>query len=187
MTLLEERIGKFEDALWAGVGAIHVASGTVAQSEWKLFPDSLVLANKSPGINDIGVGLFVAPDELDSFLAEQRLSRPDFNVHPLREKIECLPVTYLEPVASKNNAIELDIAHEENRYRAAPALATQATSISQDLTFQCRIKVIPGLFVLSPYYSLPCTPGSGINPEEFVGLVDAPFVVVKSTAGTLAA
>ena len=132
--------------------------------------------------------LSVAPHELDDFLAEQRLSRPGFNVHPAHEQTKYLPITYIEPLAPNLNAIGLDLAHEENRY-----LGAQRARDSGDAQITGPIVLVQdkghtsGFLFYAPYYRSSRAPGSETNSEEFVGLVYAPFVVRKLMAGTLAA
>ena len=58
--LVKERMLKYEDALWAGVAAIHSQKEAVNTKTWKAFATALSIEEKYPGINGIGVIDYVA-------------------------------------------------------------------------------------------------------------------------------
>jgi CHASE1-domain containing sensor protein len=91
--LVQERLQKYEDGLWAGVAAIRANGGNISYSEWRTFAASLRLQDKYPGINGIGVIHHVPPDRLAAYLEDQRRERPEYRIHPpiLKTNIGRLP------------------------------------------------------------------------------------------------
>jgi len=77
--------------------------GDIGYAEWRLFADSLHIDVKYPGINGIGVIHQVNPGDLDAYLAAQRRTRPNYQIHPARDRSEYLLITHIEP--SRANAI----------------------------------------------------------------------------------
>jgi len=62
--LIRERMQKYEDGLWGGVGAIQAQGGDINHDDWRTFAETLNLSHKYPGVNGIGVIHSVQQDEL---------------------------------------------------------------------------------------------------------------------------
>lgn len=185
-TLLLERMQKYEDALWAGVGAIQAQGGTIGHDSWRSFANTLSIDHKYPGINGIGVILEVPQADLASHLLAQRELRPHYRVHPEHSGHEHLPIVFIEPEASNRAAVGLDMAHEVNRYSATQkARDSGEARITGPIVLVQDAQKTPGFLLFVPYYR----DDSALTPEqredEFLGLVYAPFTVRRLMAGTL--
>lgn len=184
--LIAERMQKYEDGLWGGVSAIQSQGGSVSNSEWKVFADSLRIGVKYPGINGIGVVYYVTPDSLESYLSEQRKQRPDFSIHPKHTKNEFWPITYIEPVEVNAKAVGLDLAHETNRHTAAMnARDTGQAQITAPITLVQDAEKTPGFLFYAPLYKGGTYNSIEERRQNFTGMVYSPFVVNKLMEGTL--
>ena len=184
--LISERIQKYEDALWGGVGAIQARGGNITYREWQIFAQTLNIDLKYPGINGIGVIHSVTPEKLERYLEEQRALRPDYAIHPAHSESEYLPITYIEPVETNAKAVGLDMAHEANRFAAAKQARDSGTAqFTGPITLVQDSQKTPGFLFYAPYYQ----GGTYASVEErrrhFAGMVYAPFVVNKLLEGTL--
>ncbi len=184
--LVVERMQKYEDALWGGVGAARAMGDRVDWFQWKKFAHTLSIEKKYPGISGIGVIYRVAPDELDTFLENQRIQQPDFRVHPFQERKEYLPITFIEPVENNLRAVGLDMAHETNRYTAAKlARDTGVAQITGPIVLVQDAKQTPGFLFYAPMYKGGPQTSVGDRRSRFVGLIYAPFIVKELMEGTL--
>ena len=167
--LISERMQKYEDALWGGVGAIQAQGGDINHTDWLTFSETLSLVVKYPGINGIGVIHSVQPEQLPGYLEEQRRLRPDYAIHPAHGESEYLPITYIEPVATNQKAVGLDMAHEANRYNAAKkARDTGTAQITGPITLVQDAQKTPG-FVLRTLLRRRHIRGRGRAPGTFLG------------------
>ena len=184
--LISERMGKYEDALWGGVAAIHSQSHGIDYNEWQRFAKTLQIDIKYPGINGIGVIYNISPEEKESFLAEQRKGRPNFNIHPEHNEQELFPITYIEPVETNAAAVGLDIAHEINRYTAAKkARETGKAHITGPITLVQDAQKTPGFLFYAPFYDAISYKTKDERSKNFIGLVYAPFIFKNLMRGTL--
>ncbi len=184
---LKDRMGNYAFALISGTGTIQSHSQGLTWEEWRTFSKSLALPEKLPGINGIGVIFRVEPDNLADFIANQRQKRPDFRVHPPHDVDDYWPITYIEPEATNQAAIGLDMAHETNRYTAAQkAMRTGTTQITGPIVLVQDAEKTPGFLFYHPYYSTTGTPPEAQRERLFEGLVYAPFIMKKLMQGTLA-
>lgn len=180
VAMIVERMQKYEDALRSGVAALHSQSSGIDVNEWKRFSDSLKLEKKYPGINGIGVIYQVMPDELDAFLAKERIYRPDFHIHPPHEYQEYWPITYIEPVAPNAQAVGLDMAFEANRYEAVKkARDTDQPQITAPIILVQDEKKTPGFLFFVPFYALRDHETPQLRRETFEGVVYAPYIMEK--------
>lgn len=189
ISLVTERMAKYEEALLGGVGAIqtHHPNSEIGPSKWKRFSDSLNLSEKYPGINGIGVAFSVPKDQLFSHIASQKKFRPNYKVFPSHDENEHLPIAYIEPVDINKKAVGLDLAHEKNRYSAAiKAKKTGATQITGPIVLVQDNAKTPGFLFYAPYYRGGAKLTLSERKESFIGVVYAPFIVHKLMEGTLA-
>lgn len=186
--LLQERMDKYEEALWAGVAALHMYEKEVSRDNWKVFADTLSIEDRYPGINGVGVIHYVPPEKLDNYLTWQRESIKEYNIHPEHNVGEYWPITYIEPQSINEKAVGLDMAHETNRYTAAKrARDLKKSQITGPIILVQDSKRTPGFLFYAPWYSnnvdIPDTYGN--DDSGFLGLVYAPFIVEKLMDGVL--
>ncbi|RBO80028.1 CHASE domain-containing protein [Marinomonas aquiplantarum] len=187
VSLVQERMEKYEEALWAGVAALHTMPHHMTRSDWRIFANSLNVESRFPGINGIGVIHYLEPDKLDSYLAWQRETTPDYALHPAHTQNEYWPITYIEPQMSNQAAVGLDMAHEINRYSAAKkARDTGKASITGPITLVQDAKKTPGFLFYAPWYGdRQSNHLYGDQEGDFLGLVYSPFIMKKLMGGVL--
>jgi PAS domain S-box-containing protein len=186
VNLVKERMSHYEDALHAGVAAIHAQSHGIDVQEWQRFATSFNIEQKYKGINGIGVIYYVRPSELASFLEQERKLRPDFAIHPQHNNDEYWPITYIEPVAGNRQAVGLDMAFESNRYTAATkARDTGTTQITAPIILVQDAKKTPGFLQYVPIYKDNKRDTLQDRQQNFIGHVYAPFIMHKLIEGTL--
>jgi hypothetical protein len=186
LALVQERMSKYEDALRSGVAAIESQEQGMDANRWRRFSRALRLDEAYPGINGIGVIYYLPEDQLAPYLATQRISRPDYHIHPSHRNPEYWPITYIEPIAVNREALGLDIAFESNRLSAAKkARDSGQTQITAPIFLVQDEQSTPGFLQFFPFYE-----GAELNTDEqrrahFVGHVYAPFIMHKLMEGTL--
>ena len=187
LELVIERMRKYEDALWAGVAAIHSQSRGIDSQEWQRFSNTLRLEERYPGINGIGVIYKLLPEEVKEFLRQERTLQSDFKIHPTHKQTELWPITYIEPLADNRTALGLDMAHENNRYTAAKkSRDTGKAQITAPITLVQDAAQTPGFLFYAPFYkrSMPISTADE-RRAAFVGLTYAPFIMHKLLGGVL--
>ncbi len=185
--LIQERMQKYEDALWAGVALYETLEGDVSHEQWAQYAHSISIEEKYPGINGIGVIKAVEPARLQAFSESQQLSRPGFQIYPRHERPIAYPITYIEPVEANRQAVGLDIAHETNRYTAAEKARSSGTAqITGPIVLVQDSNKTPGFLFYAPYYRNYGHNRSKQGAAELQALVYAPFVVKNLMAGVLA-
>ncbi len=186
LTKITERMTRYEDALRTGIMVIHTQEGKIDVEGWKRYSDALKLMPMYSGINSIGVIFHVPVEELDSFLENERKLRPDFNIHPAHGNGEYWPITYLEPIIDNKLALGLDMAFEENRFRAAKqARDTSMTQITGPIFLVQDEEKTPGFLQFVPFYNSQNIATVEQRRKHFVGHVYAPFIVKELIESTL--
>ena len=185
--LVHVRMAQYEEALWAGVAAHRSHGNAITRDVWREFATTLRLNERYPGINGIGLIERVPRAGLDAYERRRREGWPAFDVHPEHERDELLPIAYVEPVAINAKAIGLDVAHEDNRRRAAlKARDTGRARISGPIVLvQDRAKT-PGFLFYAPFYETRFPATREERQARFEGLVYAPFIVSRLMDGVLA-
>ncbi|WP_231735796.1 CHASE domain-containing protein [Vibrio sp. MEBiC08052] len=185
--LVQERMIRYEEALWAGASALKMFPRDASREDWREFSASLQIDQRFPGINGIGVIHYVPPEKLANYLAWQRASIPDYALHPAHSEPEYWPITYIEPQAENHRAVGLDMAHEINRYTAAKkARDTRHANITGPITLVQDDQKTPGFLFYAPWYSSNrASDRYGETDGDFKGLVYAPFIMYKLMDGTL--
>ncbi|MEM7470551.1 MAG: CHASE domain-containing protein [Pseudomonadota bacterium] len=184
--LLEDRMQRYEDALWSSVAAINALSGEMTHQEWKTFAESLRLPEKYPGINGIGVINFVSTSGLEAFEAEQRLQQPAFDINPAYDGPLAMPITYIEPLATNRAALGLDIAHETNRRQAAITSRDSGNSqITGPIVLVQDESSTSGFLFFAPFYEGGRPNTVAERRARAIGAVYAPFIVKKLMDGLL--
>jgi CHASE1-domain containing sensor protein len=186
ITLVAERMEKYEDALWGGVATIHSQNNIMDYEKWKRFADTLKIDTKYPGINGIGVIKYVLPKDLDAYLLVEREGRRYFNIHPQHSNKEHWPITYIEPENVNIEALGLDTAYEMNRYKAGKkARNTGESQITGKITLVQDSGRTPGFLFYAPFYNPDIWNTLEERQKNFAGMVYAPFIVKKLMEGTL--
>ena len=183
--LISERMTKYEDILWSAVAAKKAHGDIMSLQEWQRYSESQKIHERYPGINGIGLIEYVPADKLTDYLAQQRMDRPDFRMHPAHDKGEYLPITYVEPVDMNAAAIGLDIAHEDNRYNAAlKARDTGKAQITGPIVLVQDAKRTPGFLFYAPFYDVDNPASLAERRETFLGMTYAPFIFERLMQGT---
>lgn len=184
--LVQERMQKYEDALWAGVALHETLGNRVSHAQWIEYADSMSIEEKYPGINGIGVIYAIDPNDLDAFEQAHKKQRSDFAIYPEHERAIAYPITYIEPMDANRAAVGLDIAHETNRFTAAEkARATGDAQITGPIVLVQDSNKTPGFLFYAPFYK----DGHGTEHAgrgDMIGMVYAPFVTKNLMAGVLA-
>ncbi len=157
----------------------------MSDDRWEVYADTLDVVEKFPGATGIGIIYSVADDDLDDFVAEQQVDRPDFTVHPAHTNIEFLPITSIQPVETNAAAVGLDMAFEANRYHGIDrARATGDAKMTGPIILVQDQGQTPGFLFYAPWYDGNDTTRYD-REVNFVGAVYAPFVVEDLVAGAL--
>ncbi len=184
--LLFEHMQKYEDALWSGVLAIQARGGNISHGDWREFAEDLRMGVKYPGLNGIAVIHYVRPENLDTYLAEQRKTRPDFQIYPAHNRNEYWPTSFIEPVNTNAAAVGLDMAFELNRLTAGVnARDTGTAQITGPITLVQDAGKTPGFLFCVPIYAGQDKSDIAARRRSFIGLVYAPFIVKNLMEGTL--
>ena len=187
--LVKERMGLYENALWAGVALIDSNQGNMSYPQWLVYANSLHIDKTYPGINGIGVIYSISPQQMDNYLVEQRRDRPDYQVHPQHSEAEHWPITYIEPQALNKKAVGLDMAFESNRYTAIKKARDSGNAqLTGPITLVQDSKKTPGFLFYTPFYK----PGAESNTvsdrrKNIIGVTFAPFIMAELMQGTLSA
>lgn len=185
LELISERMSKYEDALWSGVALINSSPTKINHAQWKLFAQSLHIESKYQGVNGIGVVYHILPENLSDFLNNERITRPNYNIHPKHQQNEFWPIVYISPEQENAAAIGLDMAHENNRYTAAKlSRDTGKSQITGPIVLVQDSEKTPGFLFYAPFYQGDSSTLSQ-RQKNISGLVYAPFVVKNLLAGTL--
>jgi PAS domain S-box-containing protein len=183
---ITKRMSRYEDALYTGVVVIQTQNGKIDSKDWKRFSKALKLESMYPGVNGIGVIFHVPPEKLDDFIKEERNQRLDFHIHPLHDKNEYWPITYIEPIRGNEQAVGLDMAFEKNRLLAAKqARDTSEVQITKPIILVQDAKKSPGFLQFVPFYNSHDIATKEQRRKHFVGHVYAPFIMQKLITGVL--
>lgn len=180
VSLIEERMQKYEDALWGGAAFIQAVNHKIDQSSWKKYAKNLSLERKYPGINGIGVIYSMNAQEALRFQQQQRKRRSKFKIYPKHNNPRKIPIVYIEPENINKAAVGLDMAHEANRFNAA--IMTEKTGkphITGPITLVQDANKTPGFLLFVPIYKTN-------NKKQLAKIVYAPFIMNKLIQGTLA-
>lgn len=183
---VSERMSHYAVGLKAGAAAIQSIARDTHVDEWAKFSKELDLNNTYPGINGIGVIYHVQPNNIDKYLQEQRKLRHNFTIHPVHDKQEFWPITYIEPLIGNEKAVGLDMAFEHNRLSAAKkARDTGSIQITAPIILVQDARKTPGFLQYVPFYDSQNVETTRQRKQHFVGHVYAPFIMYKLMEGTL--
>ncbi|WP_052692078.1 CHASE domain-containing protein [Teredinibacter purpureus] len=185
--LVQERMEKYEQVLWASAAALNAMPENVNRHEWRTYSTNLKLEKRLPGINGIGIIHRVTADKFPTYLAWQRELQPDYYVHPPHDNTEFWPISYIEPQDLNAKAVGLDMAHESNRFTAAKKSRDTGTAqITGPIVLVQDEQNTPGFLFYAPWVSNKNELIAQSTQERFNGLVYSPFIMHKLMDGTLA-
>ena len=184
---VQERMSLYQNALWSGVALMDVHEGYIDTQQWTVFAKRLDIANTYPGINGIGIIFNVNKGQLEQYLTQQKIMRPEYSIHPARKETEYWPITYVEPIATNQQAIGLDIAFEDNRYTAIKkARDSGLAQLTAPITLVQDSKNTPGFLLYTPFYKQVGELNSiQQRRENILGVSYAPFIMTNFMLGTL--
>ncbi len=168
---LRHRLFSYEQVLLGAAGFI-VGSDRVTFREWRAYVSALNLANYFPGMRSLGFIVPIKKENLNAFEKEQRREvDPNFTVHPITPRDDYFVVKYVEPFDKIRKSIGLNIAFENNRYRAALlAQKSYKSVITKHIMLIYDVYKQPAFLLLHPVYK------DINNKEHFEGWTFAPCV-----------
>ena len=185
--LIQDRMSKYEDALWAGVAAMESHDNNMSLEQWRIFAANMRIDQKYPGINGIGVIHFLTDDTVAPYLRERLEERPEFEIFPPHEQSVYMPISFIEPEAENAAAVGLDVAHELNRRMGALASRdTGEARITGPIVLVQDAGATPGFLFYAPFFTASDAETVSQRRETIVGVVYAPFVVRSLLDGLLA-
>ncbi|GAA0812398.1 CHASE domain-containing protein [Colwellia asteriadis] len=183
---ISERMSYYEVALKAGAATIKNIPENELITDWKTFSEQLNLTETYPGINGIGVIYYLPQSKVEHFIAQQRIDRAHFNIHPQHTKQEYWPITHIEPLQDNDKAVGLDITFEEHRLAAAiKARDTATTQITAPIVLVQDTEKSPGFLQFIPFYNATDLTTQEQRKKHFVGHIYAPFIMNKLMEATL--
>ena len=168
---ISQRVTVYANAL-RGAQALCSVAPEITRNQWKVFVDTMDLANRFPGIRGMGVVFQVAPENLANFIASIRLDgRPGFTLKGFFNEAEPVKsglneplyiITYREPEIPGDVAvIGVNIAEEPNRREAMEeARDTAATVLTKRLFLTIDKARRPAFVLYAPIYRLGVPTGS---------------------------
>ncbi len=187
VSLLTERMEKYEGSLWAGVGMLQTLAPQrpITRQDWITFSDAINLPQRYPGISGIGLIEDIDTADLDAYKRRMQREYPEldeFTVYPVTNRDRHSIISFLEPLASNREAIGLDTAFEVNRRTASErASETGTAQMTGPVTLVQDSTQTPGFLFYAPY-SVPDAAGEGASRQ---GKVYAAFVVSDLMRGAL--
>lgn len=184
--LIEERLQEYELALWGGVATLSTHGNNIDNEIWQTFAKNLEIEKRFPGINGIGVIHQIKRENVESYLKEQRVTRPDYRVHPAQNGNVIQPITFIEPLGSNREAVGLDMMHEQNRRNSLmQARDNDRAQITGPIILVQDKDKTPGFLFFAPFYATEDHDTLQQRRDQFEGAVYAPFVVKKLMDGVL--
>ncbi|MEH6496620.1 MAG: CHASE domain-containing protein [Pseudomonas marincola] len=188
VTLVEERMHLYENALWGGVAFIDASDQKTTYDKWLAYSNSLHIDEVYPGINGIGIIYNIKRDNLADYLAAAQEERPGYGIHPKHSELEYWPITYIEPVGPNSGAVGLDMAFETNRYTSIKKARDLGTAqVTGPITLVQDARKTPGFLFYAPFYKGGSKPTTIEDRQKnIIGVTYAPFIMSKLMLGTLA-
>ncbi|MDQ3094098.1 MAG: CHASE domain-containing protein [bacterium] len=172
---IKDRLQDFEEVLRGAAGVVR-ATAPISAGKWKAYIDTINSKQSYEDIVGFGYATLVKPSELESFIAENRLTRPEgFNVRPEGQRDLYSIITYLEPENSGNlSAIGYDMYSETVRRKAQElAIKTDESVLTGTLQLiQDRDNKEPGFLM---YEAVHRDEGGDHTLENTRGFVYVPF------------
>ena len=153
---IDRRLANHEQVLLGGVGLFN-ASGEVTRAEWRHYVESLMLAERYPGIQGVGFAQVVQPEALAEHIAQvQAEGFSNYQVTPPGERALYTPIVYLEPFRERNlAAFGYDMYSEPVRRKVMQEAAETGKARLTDkvtLVQETRDDTQAGLLMYLPVY-----------------------------------
>ena len=185
---LQERIQLHGQALWGAVAFNHANENNIDNLQWKKYASNLRIDKTYPGINGLGFIYNIKPEQLNDYLINQQLNRPDFAIHPEHQQLEYWPITYIEPASSNKKTLGLNMAFETNRYSAIKnSRDSGLAKLTSPISVIHNNQITPGLPFYAPFYK-DNAPHSSVaqRRRNIIGVSYVPFIMHKLISDTLA-
>jgi len=184
--IVSERMGRYEDALRAGVAAIAARGGEIDRDAWRDFADTLDIDARYPGIHGIGVIRRVSDTRLDALVRDLHRLDSAFFIHPPLDVDEHFPIVHIEPEPRNRAALGLDVSFESRRLAGVhETLESGEPTITAPLDLVQDERQTPGFLFFAPWRA---TAGGEADDEgggAYKGFVYAPFVMNTLMKGML--
>ena len=115
---IQTRLVSYEQVL-KGAGGLFAASLAVEREEWREYVNSLEIGARYPGIRSLGFIADLTEDERDTFVASNRLSRPNFEITPAGRRGRYMVVQYVEPETNNASRLGNDVSTNSSIREAA--------------------------------------------------------------------
>lgn len=177
---IEERMAIYVNVL-EGTRGFLLSSNVVERDEWKNYIEALKITENYPGIQGVGLSIFVTPEERDAHIAAiQAEGFPEYTINPPGERDIYSAIVFLEPFDERNQqAFGFDMFSESTRRNAMEiARDTGLPQLSGRITLVQEIDedVQPGFLIYIPYYTTNTPPESLTEKREnIIGYTYAPF------------
>ena len=109
-----ERLRTHSEVLVSMQG-LYATVGRIDRAQFQRYVDTLDLMRRHPGFDSLEVLRKVAPEDLDSFIAEVRADRSladrthlDFTVHPTGARPAYFPIEFVEPLRGNETVLGFD-------------------------------------------------------------------------------
>ncbi len=187
--LLRKEINRYADILKAGVGFV-AANNDIQPKQWRNFVQRIAVAEQFTAISGMGIIYRVELENLDSFVREQRRTRPEYTIRPPLENTLnsarqfVLPVGFAYPEALEKKLPGFDISQDPRRLNGIErTIATGSVQITAPITPETTTDA--GFVLMAPIFktALPETPA--LRQSEFVGAVVAAVTTKNLAQGIL--
>lgn len=190
LDLVSSRLAQYELVLNGGIG-FYQGSEVVTRDEWRSYVDNLRLQENYPGIQGVGVSLFVPPEEKTAFEQSVRDEGfDDFSIRPVGDRQLYSSIIFLEPFDWRNQrAFGYDMYSDPTRREAMQrSIRTGLPSVSGMVRLVQETDQAPqkGFLVYLPLYkkNMPLAT-TAQRWAAADGFVYAPFRIADLMAGIL--
>ena len=190
--LRAEILRRFERPVFGLYGArgVYAATPSVERAEFRAYVESRDLGSEFPGIQGFGFIERVMRDDLDAFIARERLDgAADFTVRSKGVAPDLYVIKYIEPLRPNFQARGFDLGSDSVRREAIErAVNSGVATLSKDLVLGFGERRAPGFLYLVPIYRQGSDPvTSKQRHASLVGLVYAPIFAEDLLRGVLVA
>ena len=187
--LFKQQIGRYAVLLESGL-AFVASSEEVEPEEWLQFTRRVGLKTRYIALNAMGVAYRVETGEVDGFIEEQQLKRPDFAIIPAldRNSFEdrqfILPITLIAPEVFETNGPGVDLTRESRRIDAIErSIKTGRVQITAPVT-PYGIQDA-GIIMMAPIFETSNPENEENRQAELVGIGFAAVLTEKLASGIL--